>query len=306
MWRALWLGVVWVAAAQAGAREELTFAADDRVLIVAPHPDDETIATGGLIRSLTAASISVHVAFLTYGDGWDWATSLTSGGRVPADTDYVAIGRRRHQEATGAATALGLPLDRLYFFGFPDDGLAPLWDRAWTGKPIPSPHTGAQMVPYSDALAAGAPYTGEALVQSLVRVLRIVRPTTVIVPHPADIHPDHAIAPRFVAEALGSLRGQRVLPRKVRRLTYLVHYPEWPVLATGPAPMTAPTQRQVPATRWHLHTLTDAELAAKTRALEEHRTQVDASPEFLRNFLRTTELFGRVQSKVWGEFARTH
>ena len=297
--------LVAVGGSGAGARE-LVFTAESRVLVVAPHPDDETIATGGIIRRLTAAQIPVTVVFLTYGDGWDWATRVAVGGRTPVDSDYVALGRRRHQEALNAASALGLPLTALLFLGFPDDGLEALWSRSWRGTPVPSSHTGAQMVPYSDALAPGAPYTGEGLLQALVRALRVVRPTDIFLPHPIDRNPDHAVAPRFVAAALKSLRGQRVLPRKVHQWYYLVHHPTWPATVPLPAVMTPPTRAEVPATRWTQTPLSDVEQAAKARALEQHASQLAASPDLLRNFLRTTELFGRIQSKVVVDFAHVY
>ena len=306
VWGRLWGVVLTVGLVQVAAAAELTFGGDERVLVVAPHPDDETIATGGVIRHLTTTKLPVYVVFLTYGDGWDWAVRLANGGRPPTDADYVAFGRRRHQEATNAAGALELPLNALFFLGFPDDGMAALWDRGWTGKPVPSPHTGAQMVPYSDALAAGAPYTGEAVVQSLVRVLRVVRPSMIFVPHPADANPDHAIAPRFVAAALAALRGQHILPAKVHRFTYLVHHADWPASDALPGPMVAPTPGQIPATRWLQWPLSEAEQAAKARALEQYPSQLAASPALLRNFLRSTELFGRLQSKVWAAFAHAH
>ncbi len=44
------------------------FTSDDRVLIVAPHEDDETLATGGVIQQALAAGARVRVVYLTYGD----------------------------------------------------------------------------------------------------------------------------------------------------------------------------------------------------------------------------------------------
>ncbi|MDE1886478.1 MAG: PIG-L family deacetylase, partial [Xanthomonadaceae bacterium] len=39
----------------------LTFTPTDRILIVAPHPDDESIATGGLIQAARAGGAAVRV-----------------------------------------------------------------------------------------------------------------------------------------------------------------------------------------------------------------------------------------------------
>ena len=39
-----------------------------RVLMLAPHPDDESLGTGGLIQRATRAGGEVHVVFVTDGD----------------------------------------------------------------------------------------------------------------------------------------------------------------------------------------------------------------------------------------------
>lgn len=296
-----WLVVVivlWCARGMA-ASLPLDLQPGEQVLFVAPHPDDETIGAGGLIHQLRRAGTRVDVLYLTNGDGWDWAAQLAAGGRVPTDGDYVALGRTRRREALGAAGILGLGPDALQFLGFPDDGLDALLTRAWSGKPFVSPHTSAQSVPYQDAYDPRALYTGEALTATIARVLRATRPALVLMPHPNDTHPDHAAAARFVMRALASVRGQGVMPRKTRILTYLIHHADWPAMALAPAaPMLPPSRRQVPATRWTVVPLSDEDRTAQAAALEQHRTQLAASPDFLRNFVRSTELFGRPQSKA--------
>ena len=47
-----------------------------RVVILAPHPDDDVIAAGGLIQRVTAARGDVHVVFIT--DGENTASSFGS------------------------------------------------------------------------------------------------------------------------------------------------------------------------------------------------------------------------------------
>ena len=41
-----------------------------RVLVFAPHPDDETLAVGGLIHRLTKEGVPVRIVFITNGDGY--------------------------------------------------------------------------------------------------------------------------------------------------------------------------------------------------------------------------------------------
>ncbi len=280
--------------------------ADARVLVVAPHPDDESLGAGGLLARCAAAGVPAAIATLTYGDGWLWSAQVMVG-RPPTDADFVAMGRRRRQETLAAAAVLGLKASAVSFLGFPDDGLAALWSTAWTGPPFASPYTRASQVPYGDALDPRALYTGESLVAVLARVLAQVRPTVIVLPHPGDVHPDHAAAPRFVAAALGRLRGRGVLPAKVHLRVYLVHHPVWPPSAAdvGDA-LPPPGSAGLPPTRWSEIDLTPDEADAKRRAIETHATQIAASPDFLRKFERTSEPLGRVKGRVWVDAMHAH
>ncbi|MCB1569830.1 MAG: PIG-L family deacetylase, partial [Xanthomonadales bacterium] len=44
----------------------------DRLLVVVPHPDDETLATGGLIQRALLAGAALRVVFATDGDNNPW------------------------------------------------------------------------------------------------------------------------------------------------------------------------------------------------------------------------------------------
>jgi LmbE family N-acetylglucosaminyl deacetylase len=79
------------------------------VLVVSPHPDDESIGCGGTIRSHTLAGDDVHVVFLTSGEG---------GGH---GQDPALTAARREAEAHDAATVLGI--DDIDFWRQPDGRL---------------------------------------------------------------------------------------------------------------------------------------------------------------------------------------
>ena len=51
----------------------------DRVLFVAPHPDDESLGGGGLLRRTFAAQIPVRVLFATNGDNNPWRSVFGNG-----------------------------------------------------------------------------------------------------------------------------------------------------------------------------------------------------------------------------------
>lgn len=82
-----------------------------RVLVVAPHPDDETIACGGTLARLVDAGAVVTVVFATDGEA-------TRGASAPPDE----IARRRRGEARAACSVLGV--DRVRHLGFADGSLA--------------------------------------------------------------------------------------------------------------------------------------------------------------------------------------
>ncbi len=88
------------------------FRADDwaaSAVVVAPHPDDETLGCGGVICKKIAAGADVQFVFVTDGAG---SHRLEAG---PA-----ALGRMRRQEALAAARCLGVGPDRVTFLNIPD------------------------------------------------------------------------------------------------------------------------------------------------------------------------------------------
>jgi len=79
------------------------------VLVLAPHPDDETIGPGGTIRLHAELGDEIHVLFLTAG---------TSGDPTGRE-DKPAYAARRQAEARAAAKVLGIAAQE--FWGFPDN-----------------------------------------------------------------------------------------------------------------------------------------------------------------------------------------
>lgn len=80
-----------------------------RVLVLAPHPDDETIGPGGTLRLHAQLGDLVHTLFLTAG---------TSGDPTGRE-DKAAYALRRQDEARAAAKVLGIAAQE--FWGFPDN-----------------------------------------------------------------------------------------------------------------------------------------------------------------------------------------
>ena len=88
-----------------------TVVGEQPLLVLAPHPDDESLGCGGLIAEHHARGHDVHVMVLTDGTG-----------SHPRSREYPAtrLSALRMEEARRAITALGLPEDRIDFLGLPD------------------------------------------------------------------------------------------------------------------------------------------------------------------------------------------
>src|SRR5262245_66408698 len=67
----------------------------NRVMVISPHPDDETLGCGGTIRKHVVEGDIVHVELLTSGE---------KGGHDLSAADIAAM---REQEAMAAAAILG-------------------------------------------------------------------------------------------------------------------------------------------------------------------------------------------------------
>ncbi|GBC92071.1 1D-myo-inositol 2-acetamido-2-deoxy-alpha-D-glucopyranoside deacetylase [bacterium HR15] len=259
-----------------------------RLLIVAPHPDDEVLGCGGLIATAVRQGAQVRVVFLTNGDGYPAAATLLCRS-TPTAHDFLALGKLRMQEARQAARALGLSLSDLLFLGYPD---RQLWQMAIAGKkPLRAPATQCDHVPYTEALRPGAPYCAPSLVEDLRRVISDFQPTHLFVTHPLDDHPDHMVASLYVREALAQATERGELLIAPQLFYYLIHRGDWP-LPQGYSPeRSLVPPRGMTAERWLCLPL-DAELRErKRRALRAHESQYALMARFLNSFLRTNELF---------------
>lgn len=61
-----------------GNLPEINISKEDRILILAPHPDDEIVGTGGIIEKAMDIKVPVKIAFLTCGDANEWSFLISS------------------------------------------------------------------------------------------------------------------------------------------------------------------------------------------------------------------------------------
>lgn len=291
---ALVVALVAIAVVRDGrAAEPLVIPPHLRVLVVAPHPDDESLGAGGLMQQTLAAGGRVHVLFMTNGDGYPEAVEVATGHREPSASDYRGFGELRRAEALVALEHYRvLPLS-VTFLGFPDGGLAEIWRRGPHVPAYESPYTREDNPPYPHVFEAGARYVSRDLIHLIARIIALSDPDWIVLPTPLDNHPDHCATFTFVLAALKSLAAEPGGAAKMpdRLLTYLVHTAAgWPPPPSQPGPLPEPAKLLAPA-KWYSLALTDTQVQTKLEALETHRTQAAVMEALFRSFARPNELF---------------
>jgi len=263
----------------------------DRILVLVPHPDDEVLGAGGVLREAVRRGLPVRVVFLTHGDSNEWSFLAYRKRPVLMPGGALAMGAIRQREALAAAAALGVPAADLTFLGYPDYGTLDIWRSHW-GPGCPPDRgriTRARAVPYPAAFRPGAPFKGEEILADLEAILREFRPTRIFVSHPADHHPDHAALYLFTRVALWDLQGEVAATLH----PFLVHYPGWPRAKGFQAgEELSPPDRLLAGFRWQSRELDPEAVDAKRTALAAHRTQYGYSASRLLPFVRPNELYG--------------
>lgn len=268
----------------------LTLATNDRVLVMAPHPDDESLGCGGMIQAAVERHIPVQVVFFTYGDNNQWSFMLYRKHPVLEAKSVQSMGLMRRDEAIQATRLLGLATNQLIFLGYPDFGTLYIWDKCWGAHPpYKSMLTRTTAVPYPNALRPGAQYTGEDILQDLTKIIRDFKPTKILISHPADHNPDHRALYLFTRVALWNLEPAM----RPALLPYLTHFQRWP-LPQGLhclAPL-APPEIMRKAAKWSVFPLSSNQVSVKLAALKAHASQFRYSGKYLASFVRPNELFG--------------
>lgn len=259
-----------------------------RVLVIAPHPDDETLVTGGVIHHLIASGAKVHLVIVSAGDGYFRATKRLTDGPVDA-TAYRLLGDTRHAEGARATAELGLSPSDVTFLGYPDKSVYPMWDASWDAT---SPYTGSpgtSVVSYDWAQRPGAANCGNNLAEDLIGTLRDFKPDTVITPDTHETHNDHAAIGAFAAYAMDEVGFTG------RRLTDVVHYKLYPrpsAFIPG-STLSPPPALGVDGAVWRSIALDPADEQAKRRALDRYPSQLAVRDLaiYMRAFVRRNELF---------------
>lgn len=141
------------------------------LLVVAPHPDDESLGAAGLMALMQRAGQDVRVVVISDG-----------GASHPNSRRFTRAGlaEQRAREAQVALEALGI-----------EGGHLDLWKIADGGVP-----------------GAGHPDFDRMVTRAAV-MLAEIRPGTVVLPWRADPHPDHVATSEIWRSALDRWEGRR-------------------------------------------------------------------------------------------------
>jgi LmbE family N-acetylglucosaminyl deacetylase len=161
--------------------QDLRFA---RTLIIAPHPDDDAIAAGGLIQRILCRGGEVRVVFITDGDNNPWPQRLIQRKWFLDRDDRRSWGALRQEEALCSLARFGMNERAAAFLGFPDQRIAGLARR-------------------------GDLRLRQALEDHIARF----DPTLVVSPSSLDLHADH----RAIAWFAHAAAAERQM------VTYVVH-----------------------------------------------------------------------------------
>lgn len=262
----------------------------DRVLVVAPHSDDEALGSAEFIKKTLANGGSVKVVLVTNGDGFKSALQFDYLNIHPKAADYIKFGYERQKETLKALKRLGLSEDNVIFLGYPDGGLAYLFYTNWDkSEPYTSTDTAANRSPYNNSFTKGAVYSGESLEADLEKIISGYKPNYIIYPHPNDRHPDHMAVNAFIKYTITKLNYK---PDK--ELLYLVHRGDWPTPLKRATNMylVPPAKLANTGTNWYALDMDNTDISEKSEVIHYYKTQIKVLAPLMTAFERKNELFG--------------
>jgi LmbE family N-acetylglucosaminyl deacetylase len=205
-----------------------------KILVLAPHPDDEALMGSGVIFRALQKAQPVKVAVLTNGDYFDSFC-----------IDCRANGLLRESETVSAMKTLGLSEKNIYFLGYGDQDTLDLFNSANGSAVLMSPvgisatygNRGFHKADYHYShFGRHGTYSRNSILQDLTDLLKSYRPDEIYTTSRYDNHPDHKAAFLFVSEAIRLV--QKKNPTFSPRVhSTIIHDPAsdvWPRPYAGP------------------------------------------------------------------------
>ena len=281
-----------------GGYQTLPLDGHQRLLVLAPHCDDETLGAAGLMQEAQRRGMEIRVVIATNGDGYLFATMRDFHRLYPRPADFIRLGNLRQEESLNALGLLGVQPDQVSFLSYPDRGLSSMWNDHWSAdNPYRSPYSRATHSPYNVTYNPDSVYAGEDLLADLRSILDSYQPDLVIYPHPDDIHSDHWGLSAFTRLALALEEHDRS-DFHPDAFAYLVHRSDFPI----PKKLHPQDYLDPPAvllnlgTSWQTLPLSEDEVNRKAQAVLRYRSQLPLLRNLLESFIRQNELFSQPET----------
>ena len=153
----------------------------EKWLFLAPHDDDIVIGAGLTLLAGVQLGVDIHAAIITNG---------RMGYCLPEMRNTIV--QVRKEEARESFRFLGVPESNLYQFNYDDGDLPHKAGRWFTDDP-------------NDSRAIEG---AVGLQNTMVWLIRKVRPTRVFMPNRLDLHPDHSIVNSELVMSVFHAQGQ--------------------------------------------------------------------------------------------------
>jgi len=170
------------------------FTSDSRLLLFAPHPDDESLACGILLQQAVRAGAAVRVVYVTDGDDNPWPQRVLERKWRLNGTDRRRWGRLRRTEALAALRVLDVNGAATRFLGLPDQKL-----------------TALLMCDCQSGL------------ERFAATIADWRPTHLLAPSISDTHPDHSALAVMLRLVLSESFSQPMATGQMAVWSYVVH-----------------------------------------------------------------------------------
>lgn len=261
----------------------------EKLIVFAPHTDDETLGAGGLISKSVQNGAEVIVVLITNGDGHRFSSMEEFKKLYPNADDYVKSGYLRQDESKKALEILGVKDENIIFLGYPDSGIKELLNKNWQ-TPFESPYTKKNYSPYNNSYQKNVSYTGKNLEKDISDIILKYSPTMVVATSPLDMHSDHAATGEFVKKVFEKMDGN-----KPQLYYYLIHFRHFPSpKGLHKDAMLAPPAKLVQFSSGILKLSLDSQtIDLKQKAVNEYESQLKSPllKSLMEGFVRQNEIY---------------
>jgi LmbE family N-acetylglucosaminyl deacetylase len=188
-----------------------------KILIIAPHQDDEVISCAGVIERAISNGNDVRVMYIT-------------------DGNYEGIEELRCKESINAMATLGLSKDKIYYLAYGDKTVL---ENAYNSKNDPTlVFQGKQgqretsgwdylMLDYHfEKYGIHASYCRKNILFDIQDIINNFRPDDIFIPSAMGAHPDHAKTSEFTTEAIINIKADADYSPNIHE--YMIYTPYLP------------------------------------------------------------------------------